>query len=219
MFDVERLKTIDADLAGAQQGDRDAQLRLMNFHVPLLLVFARTVNDRIEQGFYAGKADPVVGEPEEQPTSEVENENVENASEDAEEGSKNVEGGSEDAPETSEEEVEFEQAATITTETGSLSMADMSPTAGDIVLADQDDSVGEPDPSEEDLVRSRLRQQGSLIDDLEEDSVAAPGSPTALAEDAAIAAAKENEDADEGGNMTPETGEDLRTPSDDPSEN
>lgn len=125
MFDVERLKTIDADLAGAQQGDRDAQLRLMNFHVPWLLVFARTVNDRIEQGFYAldwektsdalevdadsGKADPVVGEPEEQPTSEVENENVEDASEDASEGSENVEGGSEDAPEAEEEHVKVRE--------------------------------------------------------------------------------------------------------------
>ena len=91
-----------------------------------------------------------------------------------------------------------------------------------VLEADQDDSIGE-------------------------DVVAEPGSPTALAEDAAIAEAAEADnvnvveddendnanvvendgdpldallvDADEGGNMTPETGEDLRTPSDDPSEN
>jgi len=143
MFDVEVLATIDADLAGAQQGDRDAQLRLMNFHVPWLLVFARTVNTRIIEGFYAEKADPVVGEPEEQPTSKVENENIEDASKDTEEGSENVEGGSEDALETTEtEKVEA-------------------------LEADQDDSVGE-------------------------DSVAVPGSSTALAEDAAIAEANEN---------------------------
>ncbi len=138
MFDVEMLATIDADLAGAQQGDRDAQLRLMNFHVPWLLVYARTVNDRIIQGFYANVPSPDEKEQpdpesiEEDPTSKaVEDENVENASEDAEEGLENIEGGSEDAPETGE------------------------------------------------------------------DSEAAPGSPTALAEEAAIAEASEVDPLDE----------------------
>lgn len=153
MFDVKRLATIDADLAGAQQGDRDAQLRLMNFHIPWLLVFARTVNDRIEEGFYAQKADPVVGEPE--PTSEVENENVKDAPEDVEEGSKDSADTPEDAPETKEVEEEHVK----------VREGDPVSSSEPHLEADQDDSIGE-------------------------DSVAAPGSPTALAEDAAIAEAE-----------------------------
>ncbi len=152
MFDVEKLAVIDADLAGAQQGDRDAQLRLMNFHIPWLLVFARTVNDRIEQGFYADAP-----ESEEDLTPEVvEDEGTEDTPEDVEEGSEDSADAPEDAPET--EEVEEEHVKVREGDPVSSSEPHLE--------ADQDDSIGE-------------------------DSVAEPGSPTALAEEAAIVEANE----------------------------
>lgn len=137
------------------------------------------------------------------------------------------------------------------------------------VEEEESEVVSEPEPSGDDLVRSRLRQQGSLIDDPEkeiefttveagegpkaeigadqddsigEDSVAAPGSPTALAVEAQIAEAAEGDpleellvDGGEGVDATDnvnvvnateddnvnvaDEAEDLRTPSDDPAEN
>ena len=146
MFDEARLAVIDRDLAFAQQGDRDAQIRVLNSHVSWLLHFARYVNMKV---------------------------------------------------------AEYEAEMADTEETENVQPED-----------DQDETV--------------LAPLGVISGD-EEDVVAEPGSPTALAEDAAIAEANENEDANESDVVEnegdPVASEDsdpvdnLPTPSDDPSEN
>lgn len=144
MFDEARLAIIDKDLAGAQQGDRDAQLRVLNSHVGWLLHFARYVNmkvaafdaeqaewektsDALEVEADSDKADPVVGEPDEIPVLTF---------------------------------PEMETGVEINT---TPDVAE-----GAVIVENEGEPVG--------VVSG-------------EDSVAEPGSPTALAEDAAIAEA------------------------------